>query len=265
MAPLRDTRQTLVGRCRRHVSCPLAGQAAGDAAVKPPMIGGVRLLEVGIRLCGRRPEGRDPRLRERIVAKPERGAGGDDDRGGVCALDVNPFRERLLRAALFQNPRRRQKRQAVASRQLSDQIETIVAGDLGARILLSIDPRAERERAWPVDRQSNDDHPVGMAGEHFARVAHAVDTIGDARDRGIEIQLAPVVADGAFVIEGQAQIAEALVRLEPRRRAHHLALGQRIGLARLAREQQPAHIRAEPSVPPDCRGRVGRPSRASLR
>ena len=36
---------------------------------------------------------------------------------------------------------------------------------------------------------------IGMAGEHLARVAHAVDAVGDARDGRIEIELAPVVGD----------------------------------------------------------------------
>ncbi len=94
------------------------------------------------------------------------------------------------------------------------------------------------------------DDAIGMAGEHLAGVAHAVEPVGHARDGRIEIERALVVGDLAFVIEVEAQVGEALVRLEPPWLPHQLALGQRVGLARLAGEEQAPHFGK-------CRARLG--------
>ena len=44
------------------------------------------------------------------------------------------------------------------------------------------------------------------------------------------------------MLEGQAEIAERLIRLEPEGAAHRMLLGHRIGLDGQAREQQAAHF-----------------------
>ena len=247
------------------VSCPRAGQAQADPAVEPPMIGGVRLLEIGIRLCGRGQKvaihvGRErplPTLNEVPAATTIVAAFAPSTRMRSGNVSCVPPSFRIRADARNARPS--------ASRELSDQIETIVAGDLGARILLSIDPRAERERAWPVDRQSHHDHPVGMADEHFARVANAVDTIGHARDRGVEIQLAPVVADGRL----RDRRSDADRRGSGTTRA---ATACPSSCARPAHRPRAAGPRTAagarpgaPSAPRDCRSRGGRPSRAFLR
>ena len=76
---------------------------------------------------------------------------------------------------------------------MSNQVEAITSDDLRSRILWSVDPGAEAERSRLVDGQANHDDLIGVAGEDFTRVPHAIDAIADARDGFVQVQLASIL------------------------------------------------------------------------
>ncbi len=89
----------------------------------------------------------------------------------------------------------------------------------------------------------HDDHLVRRAGEDLAREGDVADRVGDARDGGGEIEIASIRLDRVDVAEGQAEIAERLVRHLRQRLRHHARTGQRGGVGVAPIGQQAPHLR----------------------
>ena len=120
--------------------------------------------------------------------------GGDDDRRGIRTLDEDPFRKRLLGATFADDLGGREKGiqpfpPARCPIRLRRSLPTIsVRASCGL-----VDPGAEAERSRLVDGQANHDDLIGVAGEDFTRVPHAIDAIADARDGFVQVQLASIL------------------------------------------------------------------------
>ncbi len=171
-------------------------------------------------------------------------AGGrrHEQRHRVGVLRVQPLRIGLERAAVRENPDRRQKRQALSAAKRTNKIQAILPGDFCRGILRAIDPRRHRDLAGRVRAQPHHDRLSGMAGEYFSGVAHAAETVAQPRDGVVEIELETIVVGRAVVLEGQAQITERLVGLEPERLPHRVSLCHRIRVGGHTREQQAPHF-----------------------
>ena len=82
-----------------------------------------------------------------------------------------------------------------------------------------------------------------MAREDLSNDPNVPRLVADANGCGVEIELAPILADCLFVIEREAQITQRLIGLQARGPPHHPTLGECVRLLRRAREQQPPHFR----------------------
>ena len=148
----------------------------------------------------------------------------------------------------------------------ADEIQSIVARDLGRGVLRTIDPGRHGDLPGCVGADAHHDRLRGMAREHFARVAHRSDAIRQPRDGAVDVELEPVVG-------------RACLRARTSRRRspsdwydsslnglpHRVFLGNRIGLDGHAREQQTPHLGKVFRSHPGCSCRAARPSTTSSR
>jgi len=104
----------------------------------------------------------------------------------------------------------------------------------------------EVELAGRVSLEPEDEHPVRVAREGLAVVAHVADAVRGGRYRRVEVELAPVLRRLAVSGEAEPDVGEGLVRRLPQRNRHELRHRELFRLALLPLEEEPAKLRQGP-------------------
>ena len=110
--------------------------------------------------------------------------------------------------------------------------------------LVAVAPKLRGEGQAPCrfDGQSHYDHLVNRRREDFAGEAGATAFVRGARDRGVEIELVPVVGNAVGAVERQDEISDRLVLLLLDRIPHQASSEQPVGAHELPVEKQPSDL-----------------------
>ena len=230
------------------------------------MLGGVRRLEIGVRLDRRRAQGGfDTRVRiaAHVLVVHEARRGGDEQRHARRVADDEPIVFDADAAPVGNGAKPRGVSQAAGHAQVVRRLAAdneavgavhvhpeVVGGVVGVG-LVPIAAQLCRERQAPrgLGREPHHDHLIDGRTEDLAAVSRAVAFVRRRRHRCVEIELVAIARKRAGSGKRQDEVAQRLILLLFDRVPHEVAAEQPVCLNELPVEEETADLRKS-LVPP---------------
>ena len=174
------------------------------------------------------------------------GGGGDEQGGGVCAGECQAAHAPGEFPAPGQDAHARLKFQSApdALRVAVDAAhhERVRAFGRQRRRLGRVHAGGEGYLTGLVGSEAHDNNLIYRAGKDFALEVNSVGRVADGGDRGVQIQVAPILFNRRIRGEIQEQVSDGLVRHLAERFGHHVAGDEAGGRVELACEYQLANF-----------------------